>query len=68
MSCAVCEGEGRYPVINRYGTQLYTIQCPECFGDGLSEDEADRQARIRADQRRYDAAMADMFAGKGGVR
>jgi DnaJ-class molecular chaperone len=33
--CDVCCGSGVYPIINRYGQQLYEIECPECSGDGL---------------------------------
>ncbi len=36
MKCEVCEGSGLYPVHDVYGTQLYSIDCPECGGDGLS--------------------------------
>ena len=61
MSCDVCYGTpGRYPVIDRFGTQLYEIVCPECCGSGLSEDEAELADRQARDQQRYDAAMAEM--------
>lgn len=31
--CDVCYGTpGRYPVIDRFGRQLYEIECPECRG------------------------------------
>lgn len=33
VSCDVCYGTpGFYPVIDRFGSQLYEIVCPECFG------------------------------------
>lgn len=33
--CDVCFGTpGWYPIIDRYGSQLYEITCPECFGLG----------------------------------
>lgn len=33
--CDVCYGTpGRYPIINRFGSQLYDITCPECGGNG----------------------------------
>lgn len=31
-SCAVCEGSGLYPVIDRHGQTLYAIICPDCSG------------------------------------
>jgi hypothetical protein len=33
-TCEVCAGTGEYPIINRHGSHLYSIQCPECFGLG----------------------------------
>ena len=34
--CDVCFGTpGKYPVIDRFGQQLYEIICPECDGDGV---------------------------------
>ncbi len=40
-ACDVCHGTpGRYPVINRYGRQLYEIRCPECGGSGEVDDPA----------------------------
>lgn len=38
ITCDVCEGMGVYPIINRKGSELYSIQCPECFGSGSKED------------------------------
>lgn len=32
-NCAVCNGEGTYPIINRYGSHVYNIACPECDGE-----------------------------------
>jgi len=38
MPCDVCFGTpGKYPVINRYGQQLYNIRCPECGGSGKNQ-------------------------------
>ena len=38
--CDVCFGTpGKYPVINRFGQQLYEIECPECYGLGQIEDD-----------------------------
>jgi DnaJ-class molecular chaperone len=31
MDCDMCNGMG---VIDRYGTHLYSIVCPECVGSG----------------------------------
>lgn len=59
MSCAVCCGEGRYPVITCTGKELYTIPCPECHGSGLTDDEAEAEIEKRHWQGRYDAAMAE---------
>jgi hypothetical protein len=35
--CDICEDTGRYPVIDRFGRELYTISCPECGGYPKSE-------------------------------
>jgi DnaJ-class molecular chaperone len=56
MTCAVCEGEGTYPVINRHGRTLYYIRCPECEGRGLTDEEAALEARRAYDRARYEAA------------
>ena len=38
--CDVCFGTpGKYPVIDRFGQQLYEIKCPECCGLGHIEDD-----------------------------
>lgn len=38
--CDVCYGTpGLYPIINRFGQQLYEIKCPECLGAGKIEDD-----------------------------
>ncbi len=39
--CDVCVGSGRYPIIDRYGTQRYEIRCPECLGSGVVVAEAE---------------------------
>ena len=36
--CDVCEGLKFYPIHNRFGRELYSIQCPECFGSGNADD------------------------------
>lgn len=36
--CDVCHGTpGFYPVIDRFGRQLYEIACPECGGEAISK-------------------------------
>lgn len=62
MSCDVCIGMGRYPIINRYGRELYTIACPECGGSGMTEQEADDARQAIDDRQRYDKAMAEKRA------
>ena len=43
--CNVCFGTpGKYPVINRFGQQLYEINCPECYGRGEIMTEAEISA------------------------
>lgn len=37
--CDVCCGLGTYPIIDRHGTTLYEIECPECFGASAQPDE-----------------------------
>ena len=32
MECDVCVKTGRYPVINKFGTTLFDIRCPNCNG------------------------------------
>lgn len=60
VSCDVCHGTpGRYPVINRFGTQLYEIVCPECLGDGMSQAEFDFDQQHKADLAKYNAALAE---------
>jgi len=34
--CEVCFGLGTYPVINRWGEELYSIPCPECRATDLA--------------------------------
>lgn len=46
-NCAVCCGEGTYPIIDNRGSTLYYIKCPECLG--ISDAELERKA---ADDRR----------------
>jgi hypothetical protein len=36
MDCDMCNGMG---VIDRYGTHLYSIVCPECVGSGKPQDK-----------------------------
>jgi DnaJ-class molecular chaperone len=59
MTCAVCIGSGRYPIITATGKELYTIACPECGGSGpgLTDDEAEAEAEKRHWQEKYDDAM-----------
>jgi hypothetical protein len=35
--CPVCVGEGCYPIHHKDGTELYCINCPECWGSGTIE-------------------------------
>lgn len=37
--CDVCCGMGDYPIIDRRGSTLYCIRCPECYGSGQAEPE-----------------------------
>jgi hypothetical protein len=62
MSCEVCCGLGRYPVITRTGRELYTIPCPECFGSGLSDEEAEAKTEANIVRQKYDEAMAEKRA------
>ena len=39
-SCKVCCGLGTYPIIDRFGSTLYEIKCPECLG--ISDAEIER--------------------------
>jgi len=59
MSCDVCCGEGRYPIHNRFGSEVYSIECPECCGSGQMEAEAIAAVQANADRQRYEAAMAE---------
>jgi DnaJ-class molecular chaperone len=52
MICEVCEGDGRYPVINRHGQELYTILCPECEGYGVDDVDAEPEAEQPDELRR----------------
>lgn len=65
--CNVCCSEGRYPVIDRFGSELYTIKCPECYGYGTSEDE-DPEAESKAvavfQRSKYERAMAETRAAR----
>ena len=38
--CDVCQGSGYYPIHNRFGTMVFSIKCPECFGAWEPESEA----------------------------
>jgi hypothetical protein len=58
VSCAICDGYGEYPIHDRYGSEWGWIKCPACFGSGLSDEEAELEARKRHDRQRYEAAMA----------
>ena len=72
MKCGVCEGDGRYPVIDNHGRTRFLIQCPECFGSGLEDEEAiaEEKAEAKAKQAaavqraKYEAAMAEKRAGR----
>lgn len=62
--CTVCDGAESYPIIDRHGREVFSITCPQCDGSGLSDDgEVDRMNATR-DRVRYDAAMAEMRAGR----
>lgn len=41
--CEVCEGEGTYPVMDKYGKHRFSISCPECFGSGTCEPDEDEE-------------------------
>lgn len=62
MSCQVCNGLKTYPIINDGGKHLYDIECPECLGSGLTEEEAALARRQREDRARYEAAISEMRA------
>lgn len=51
---------GHYPIHNKFGRQLYTIECPECFGTGMTDDELEQEQRCKEDRQKYAAAMAEM--------
>ncbi len=36
-TCMVCCGTGTYPIIDRRGSTLYEIHCPECGGEGVAD-------------------------------
>lgn len=65
--CPVCCGMGTYPVIDKFGTERYSIRCPECYGSGKEGQEEAREAaenkRREADdfalRAKYEAAMAE---------
>jgi phage FluMu protein Com len=42
MACTVCNDLGTYPIIDRFGSTLYEIKCPECLG--ISDEELERKA------------------------
>ena len=43
--CDVCYSTpGRYPIIDRFGQQLYEIRCPECSGWGRGSPVANSQS------------------------
>lgn len=45
--CDVCYGTpGKYPVIDRFGSQRYEITCPECIGLGTVPDESDEPSEV----------------------
>jgi hypothetical protein len=62
MSCDVCQGLGTYPIHNQSGTQLYDIQCPDCFGTGETEEENLARFDRERDETRYESAMREMRA------
>lgn len=66
-ACDVCNGSGDYPVINQHGTHLYSIRCPECFGDGNGHEDETELKRNAADavlRQKYAAAMEEMQGGQ----
>jgi DnaJ-class molecular chaperone len=62
LGCSVCNGEGTYPIIDTYGVERYTIQCPECYGSGqVYNPNIDPQERYRLETQKakYERAMAE---------
>jgi DnaJ-class molecular chaperone len=65
--CEVCGGDGWYPIIDMHGCERYSIQCPECFGDGKADEEAIAAEKAEVAARnsaaiqrgKYEAAMAE---------
>jgi len=60
--CEVYCGLGLYPIITKTGRELYSIQCPECCGDGLAAEipaEGIAESRQIA---KYEALMAEKRA------
>lgn len=70
MTCKVCDDpNGRYGIVTSSGQWWGTIECPACYGSGLSDEEADGKEseleleRLAAQQReKYALAMAEMMA------
>lgn len=60
MACEVCGGDGLYPIHDMHGRERFSIQCPECFGAGRSDEEIVDDQRRHADLAGYNAAMAEM--------
>lgn len=63
MTCEVCRGDGRYPVIDRYGRERYSIKCPDCLGSGEADEvepgvAVAKQAAAILDAE-YEAAIAE---------
>jgi hypothetical protein len=68
MSCNVCDGTpGLYPIMDKFGSELYSIRCPECAGTGLTDDEVDLERRAARDLVKYNAAMDEMRAKQMGT-
>ncbi len=69
--CDVCIGDGRYPIHNKHGREVYTIECPECCGTGEAAEEdpeevAAREAEQAVERARatYDALPRDPVSGR----
>lgn len=60
--CDVCNGQGDYPIYNKFASHVMTISCPACFGDGLDDETRDAKRECGDWQRRYELAMAEKRA------
>ena len=53
--CDVCNGSGKYPIINRHGQHLYDIGCPQCGGNGKAKpiDTSSAEPEMTEADKRY---------------